>query len=153
MALEINIVSARSLSEVDPTPKAKLYVVVSLTGATQNEQKAQTHVDRDGGVNPTWNFPVKFAVDVDGLDYFKTRIVFGVKYWEDGKGDQRDLGEVHVSVAELLQFGGDRNSRGYVAVSYPVRIPSGERVGVLNFEYKFGGSPMSDTPTACYDTR
>ncbi|XP_023514436.1 protein SRC2-like [Cucurbita pepo subsp. pepo] len=152
MCLDINIVSARGLTGVDPASKPKLYVVVSFFGAAVNQQRARTNVDKDGGGNPTWNFAVKFAVDVEAVKQgIEGSLVFALKY-EDGRGD-RDLGEVHVSVAELLQSAGDEKSMRYVAVSYPVRKPSGETVGVLNFEYKFGGSPASDTPAAGFPTR
>lgn len=78
-------------------------------------------------------------------------VLFALKC-EDGKGN-KDLGEVHVSVAELLQSAEDGNFMGsYVAVSYPVREPSGETVALLNFHYKFGGSPMSDSPAAGFTT-
>lgn len=156
MTLDINVVSATGLTEFHSNnSKTKLYVIVSLTDAVNYEQKAQTHVDNDGGGNPTWNFPMIFAVDVDEIlkQDLKTRLVFAIKC-EDGKGG-RDLGEVHVSVAELLQsVVGDGSSMRYVAVSYPVKKPLGKTTaGVLNFEYRFGGSPTSDTPAAGYATK
>ncbi|XP_038875073.1 protein SRC2-like [Benincasa hispida] len=151
MALEIIVASARRLTRIDPTPNTKIYVVVSITGDAVKEQiSAKTDVDRHGGGNPTWNFPVKF--DVEGLKQdLKARIVFALKC-EDEKG-HKDLGEVHVSVAELLKSAEDGNSMGsYAAVSYPVRDPSGESVALLNFQYKFGGSPMNDAPAAGFAT-
>lgn len=75
MALEIIIASATCLTTIGHTPNMKIYVVVSITGATVNQQiKAQTDVDRHGGRNPTWNFPVKFDAD-DLKQDVKARLV------------------------------------------------------------------------------
>ncbi|XP_022138613.1 protein SRC2-like [Momordica charantia] len=154
ITLEINVVSARGLTEADPTVKMNIYAVVSITGADQ--EAIHTNVDKEGGGNPTWNFPVKLAVDGSKRDYFNITHLDFVLKCEDGKGD-RDVGEVHVSIAELILMSaaGAGNSMGYVVVSYPVIRPSGQTEGVLNFEYKFGASlsPTIHTPDTDYAAR
>ncbi|KAK3184911.1 hypothetical protein Dsin_032197 [Dipteronia sinensis] len=61
-ALDVNVISAKDLKDVNLITKMDVYAVVSISGDSQ-KQKFKTPVKHDGGSNPTWNFPVKFNVD------------------------------------------------------------------------------------------
>lgn len=57
--LELNMTSAKELRDAN-SKKMAVYAIVSLSG----KQKIRTFVDRNGGSKPTWNFPVKFTLEV-----------------------------------------------------------------------------------------
>jgi hypothetical protein len=131
--LEINVISAKDLKDVNLFSKMAVYVAVSLSGDSKNKQKAKTNVDRDGGTSPSWNFPMKFTVDESAVKQNQLILVFTLRC-DRSLGD-KDVGEVHVPVKELLNSTGDGNSMQFV--SYQVRKPSGKAQGALNFSYKF----------------
>ncbi|KAB1214012.1 hypothetical protein CJ030_MR5G017275 [Morella rubra] len=61
--LEVNVLSATDLKDLNHFSKMGVYVVVSLSGDSQHEQKAKTNVDQHGGTSPSWNFPMKFTIN------------------------------------------------------------------------------------------
>lgn len=84
--LDINVVSAEG---INITSKKKLYVVVSIFDYGQREQTAKTNIDREGGGNPSWNFPIKFDINIsaakqDNNSYIrftlKRKTISGDKY-------------------------------------------------------------------------
>ncbi|XP_061370563.1 protein SRC2-like [Gastrolobium bilobum] len=133
--LELNIISAKDLKDVNLFSKMDAYAVVYLSGDTLHPQSATTHVHKDGGTNPTWNFTVKFSVN-ESLVH-QNRLSLEVKLMSDRTlaGDTV-IGTVHVPLKELLDNPGDGNS--FRQVSYQVRKPSGKTQGSFNFSYKFG---------------
>jgi hypothetical protein len=135
--LEINVISARDLKDVNYISKMDVYAVVSISGVDskqQPKQKTKTPVDRDGGKNPTWNFPIKFTIPETSLAENHLSLVFKLKC-ERALGD-KDIGEVNVPIKELLDSAGDGKSMKFV--SYQVRKPSGKPKGEINFSFKFG---------------
>lgn len=141
--VEINVISARDLKNVNLFSKIQVYVVVSLSGDTKEKQEAKTSVDREGGTCPSWNFPMKFAIDESAAESNRLTLVFKLCC-----GGAKHLGEVHVPVKELLNCVGDGKSMQFV--SYQVTKPSGKPQGVLNFSYKFSekvayGAPMAES--------
>ncbi|KAG4908840.1 hypothetical protein JHK87_054956 [Glycine soja] len=69
--LELNMTSAKELRDAN-SKKMAVYAIVSLSG----KQKIRTFVDRNGGSKPTWNFPVKFTLEVVMLLQFIFLLVF-----------------------------------------------------------------------------
>ncbi|CAK7333155.1 unnamed protein product [Dovyalis caffra] len=135
--LEINVISARDLKDVNYISKMDVYAVVSISGndsKQQPKQKAKTPIDRAGGKNPTWNFPKKFTIPEIPLAENRLNLVFKLKC-ERALGD-KDIGEVNVPIKELLDSAGDGKSMKFV--SYQVRKPSGKPKGEISFSYKFG---------------
>ncbi|OIW14279.1 hypothetical protein TanjilG_21419 [Lupinus angustifolius] len=132
--LEINVVSAKDIKNVNLLSKMKVYAVVSISGDPQNPQKTKTHVHRDGGTNPTWNFPVKFTVN-ESLAH-QNRLYLEIKLISDRNlaGDTL-IGTVNIPVKELMDNPGDGS---FCHVSYHVRTQSGKDKGSLNLSYKFG---------------
>ncbi|GMY27715.1 protein SRC2-like [Fagus crenata] len=132
--LELNIASAKDLKDVNLISKMDVYVVVSLTGDSHNhKQKAKTNVSRDGGTNPSWNFPMKFNIEEYAAQ--QNRLTLQFKLRCDRSLGDKDIGEVYVPIKELLNSRGDTKSMQFVA--YQVRTPSGKSKGELNFSYKF----------------
>jgi hypothetical protein len=142
--LEINVISAKDLKDVNLFSKMDVYVAVSLTGDSQNKQKAKTKVDRDGSTSPSWNFPMKFTIGESAAKQNQLTLVFTLRC--DRTLGDKDVGEVHVPVKELLDSAGDGNSMQFV--SYQVRKPSGNPQGVLNISYKFSEKVAYASPKA-----
>ncbi|PWA64764.1 C2 calcium-dependent membrane targeting [Artemisia annua] len=110
-----------------------VYAVVYITGNDPSQdQKQKTPVDKDGDANPTWNCPMKFTVNE--AIALQNRLTLVVKIKTEGMFGDKDVGEVHVPVKELLQ---GYNGKMVQFVSYQVRKPSGKPKGELSFSYKF----------------
>ena len=129
--LEINSISAKDLKDVNLISKMDVYVVVSIDGDSRSKQK--TPVDRDGGTNPSWKFPMKFTVDESAAQ--KNRLTLSFKLRCERVLGDKDIGEVNVPVKELLDPAGESKLAQFV--SYQVRKPSGKPKGELSFSYKF----------------
>lgn len=138
--LEINLTSAKGLKNVNLIDKMDVYAVVTLKGdsSSKQKQKTKTHVDKDCGKNPTWNFPIKFTIDESLAKNNSLNLKIKIKC-EKILGD-KELGQVNVPVKELLDSSPTEAGAGgsMKFVSYQVRKPSGRPEGTLNFSYKFG---------------
>ncbi|OMO98490.1 C2 calcium-dependent membrane targeting [Corchorus olitorius] len=132
--LEINVISAKGLKNVNLIDKMDVYAIISLKGS-KHKQKTKTHVHKDCGKDPTWNFPVKFTIDESLAKSNQLNLKFKIKC-EKILGD-KELGQVNVPVKELLDSPGDGGG-SMKFVSFQVRKPSGKPEGTLNFSYKFG---------------
>ncbi|XP_022749030.1 protein SRC2-like [Durio zibethinus] len=156
--LEINVISATDLKNVNLIDKMDVYAVVSLKGDSwKHRQKMKTPVDKDCGKNPTWNFPVKFTMDESLAKNNEPNLKFRIKC-ERTLGD-KELGQVNIPVKELLDSPGEGSSIKFVR--YQVTNPSGRPEGTLNFSYKIGdkvSKPVKsekskgDQPVAAYPT-
>ncbi|KAI3469401.1 hypothetical protein Pfo_026064 [Paulownia fortunei] len=134
--LEITLQNAKDLNKVNLITKMDVYAVVSIYGGDKNsKQKTKTPVDHDGDANPTWDFPMKFTVDEAGLQMNRLTLDFKL-ICERALGD-KDVGEVHVPIKELLDSHAKAGADGKQFVSYQVRKPSGKPKGQLTFSYQF----------------
>ncbi|XP_065863635.1 protein SRC2 [Euphorbia lathyris] len=133
--LEINLISAKDLNDVNLFSKMDVYVVVSISGGDpqQPNQKTKTPIAHGGGTNPTWNFPAKFTISEPLAQQNRLNLVFQLRC-DRALGD-KDIGEVNVPIMELLDSIGDGKSMQFV--SFQVRKPSGKPKGELNFSFKF----------------
>ncbi|KAI9122913.1 hypothetical protein K1719_005802 [Acacia pycnantha] len=135
LPLELTLISAKDLKDVNLFSKMDVYAVVSISGDAYQNQKSKTPVDRDGGTSPTWNFLMKFNINESLARQNHLTIEIKLKSERSMAGD-KDIGVVHIPVKELLDNTGDGKSAQFV--SYQVRKPSGKPKGSLNFSYKFG---------------
>ncbi|PSR94770.1 hypothetical protein CEY00_Acc25524 [Actinidia chinensis var. chinensis] len=131
--LEITIISAKGLKDVGAFSKMDVYVVATISGDPRTEQK--TPIDKDGGSSPSWNHTMRFTVDEAAAQTNRLNLIFQLRHERNLLGD-KDVGEVHVPIKELLGSTGDDKSDALV--EYPVRQPSGKVKGKLKFSYKFG---------------
>ncbi|XP_020107861.1 protein SRC2-like [Ananas comosus] len=146
--LEVTLISATDLKDVNLFSKMEVYAVVSISGDPRTRQR--TPADRSGGRNPRWNATLRFAVPdpVAGDLRFLLRT-------ERALGD-RDVGEVRVPLKELLGGdGGGDAPRSPRVVSYHVRkIGSGKPRGLLNLSYKLAdriaAPAAADEPVMAY---
>ncbi|RCV28929.1 hypothetical protein SETIT_5G442200v2 [Setaria italica] len=128
--LELTLISAKDLKEVNLLSKMEVYAVVSLSGDPRSRQRIQA--DRTGGRNPTWNATLRFTVPASGAGSLHVLLRA-----ERALGD-RDVGEVHIPLSELLSGAPDGPVPAKF-VAYQVRkISSAKPQGVLNFSYKLG---------------
>lgn len=127
--------SAKDLKKVTLFSRMKAYVAVSIFDRGAHPiQTFRTPVDRDGGSNPAWNFPVKFTVDEAAARQGRLRLVFQIRC--EGVFGDKYVGDVSVSVQELLDS--PAATAGKQVVSYQVIRPSGKVKGQLTFSYQFG---------------
>lgn len=158
--MEIKLVSARDLNNVNLLMKMDVYAVIKLVATDaagkskpKSVQKFTTPVDKEGGSNPIWNFSVKFAVDEAAARANCLTLVFKLRC-QRNLGD-KDIGEVYVPVKELLDSAGEGKGDLMQHLSYQVRKPSGNPQGVLNFGFKFGenfsSGPIKPDPVQSYN--
>ncbi|KAA8545145.1 hypothetical protein F0562_019966 [Nyssa sinensis] len=135
--LDITVISADDLKNVNIFTTMDVYVVVSLSiyNTTVSKTKRKTSVDKDGGSSPRWNHRMKFSVEEAALaQQAEVSLLFQIK--SDRFFGDRYIGQVSVPIRELLDNTTDMNSE-YV-VDYQVLTPSGKVKGTLKFSYKFG---------------
>ncbi|GMH08321.1 hypothetical protein Nepgr_010161 [Nepenthes gracilis] len=144
-ALELNVLSASNLKNVNLFSKMELYVVVYVDGGSAAKHK--TPVDRDGDKVATWNYPINLTINELAAQQNRLTLVFHI-HCRRALGDKL-VGEVRVPVRDLLATStGDGKPQ---SVSYQVRTPSGKPKGVLNFSYKFGDKvTQRDVPVTAY---
>ncbi|XP_010549744.1 PREDICTED: protein SRC2 homolog [Tarenaya hassleriana] len=132
--LDLTIISAEDLKDIQMIGKQDVYAVVSINGDARTKQK--TPVDKDCGTKPKWKHHVKLTVDDTAARENRLTLVFQIIADRPIAGD-KVIGEVSVPVKELL----DQNSKSgdeEKTVTYAVRLPNGKAKGSLKFSFKFG---------------
>ncbi|KAI3821958.1 hypothetical protein L1987_09536 [Smallanthus sonchifolius] len=150
--LNLTLVSAQGLKKTSFMGNMDVYAVASISGTVGKGQKFRTCVHKNGGSDPTWNFPMKFVIDeAAGL---QNRLTLVVKIKAACMFGGWNLGEVHVPVKELLE-GVKDEGKAMQSVSYQVRRPSRKPKGVLSFKYEVGEKVIGKTeePVTAYPAR
>ncbi|XP_024986830.1 protein SRC2-like [Cynara cardunculus var. scolymus] len=144
--LDLTLISAKGLKNATLAGKMDVYAVASISGSFQ---KLRTPVNKGAGPNPTWNFPMKFTVDEAAAMHNCLTLIVKIK--AVGMFVNREQGEVHVSIKELME-GVKSDGRAMQFVSYQVRRPSGKPKGEISFSYKFGEkfSGKAEEPVMAY---
>lgn len=134
--LDITLISATDLKDVNLLSKMDVYAVVSLSGdSSVAKSKQKTPVDKDSGPNPRWNYSMKFTIPDAAAK--QNHLTLKIKLVSDRKFGDKEIGEVKVPVKELLDsYASSETSEKLV--SYNVRLSSGKSKGTLSFSYKFG---------------
>ncbi|KAK9084195.1 hypothetical protein Scep_030666 [Stephania cephalantha] len=129
-----------------------VYVITIIGGDPRTTQR--TAVAKGGGRNPTWNFPMRFTIVGEKphqrrySSNYNNHIMLTFKIRSKRFLGDRDIGEVHVPVEDLLVNAGDPKHINFV--SYEVRRRSGISKGVLNFSYRFGEKVDVNEPVLAY---
>ncbi|PQQ06472.1 hypothetical protein Pyn_06490 [Prunus yedoensis var. nudiflora] len=149
--LEITIVSASDLKDVNMFSKMDVYAAVSVSGDPRNKkQKIKTPVAKDGGTNPKWNnYSIKFTLDEAAL--LHNRLTLNIKLVSERSLGDTKIGKVQIPLKELFDTlgGGDDQKKQIKHVGYSVRTSSGKPRGSINFGYKFGDKftvPVPEPP-------
>ncbi|KAI3508889.1 hypothetical protein L1887_23909 [Cichorium endivia] len=128
--LDITVISASGLKNVNLFMKMGVYVVVSLiTGNSVSKQ--QTHVSK-GNKNPMWSHRIKFLIEESATQ--NSTLIFILRS-RRVLGD-RIIGEVSIPVRELLECEPGSETKEQV-VEYQVRSIRGKARGSLTFSHKF----------------
>ncbi|XP_047065332.1 protein SRC2-like [Lolium rigidum] len=146
--LELTLVSAHSLKDVNLFSRMEVYAIASVFGDPRTRQR--THTDHDGGRHPRWEDKLLFAVPPTAAAasaylhvLLRTERLFGF--------DDRDVGEVFVPLADLLD-GASGSTTAWRCASYQVqKMQFAERRGMLSISYRLGPvmSPVfRDDPAA-----
>jgi hypothetical protein len=134
-SLEITVTSAKGLKNVS---KMGVFVAVKLSGDPKcsDHSEQRTQVARDSGTSPRWvNDVLKFNIDQALAQANRLVITFKIKCEQRGGGD-KDIGEIHVPVKELLDhLGNDKAGQRYV--TYNIKKPDGQPRGDISFTYSF----------------
>ncbi|GLT50458.1 hypothetical protein SLA2020_239440 [Shorea laevis] len=125
--LEITLISAKDLKDVNLVFKMDVYAVVTINGDPQTKQK--TPVDKDCGPNPKWNYTMKFTVEEAAANQNRLNLV--IRLVSDRRLGDKDIGEVLVPIKEFL----DCKEKVF---DYNVRLPNGKVKGTLNLCCKIG---------------
>ncbi|XP_074278960.1 uncharacterized protein LOC141602840 [Silene latifolia] len=131
--LELTLISAKDLKNVNLIGKMDVYVVVHLSDQPKSKQKTPVH--QDGGTHPSWNYTMRFAVDEADAAKPGKFVVFQLKH-EHTFGADKDLGEVMVPVRELFDSVG-KDPTAPQFLTYQVKTSSGKAKGELKFSFKF----------------
>ncbi|KAL5566045.1 hypothetical protein UlMin_029209 [Ulmus minor] len=138
--LDITLISATDLKDVNLLSKMDVYAVVSISGESKSKQK--TPVDKDSGPNPKWNYTIKFTIVESTVQ--QNQLTLKIKIMSDRSLGDRKIGEVHVPIKELFDnLGGEKSEK---RTSYSVRLPNGKHKGTVNFAYKFGEKFTAPAP-------
>ncbi|RWR95306.1 C2 calcium-dependent membrane targeting [Cinnamomum micranthum f. kanehirae] len=138
--LDLTLISAKDLKDVNLFSKMDVYAVATLSNDPRSKQR--TSVDKDGGKSPTWNFPMKFFIPTANPD----GLVLHIQLKSERTLGDRDVGEVHIPIKELLEVSPSDPSTAAKFVSYQVRKPSGKPKGILNISYKIGDKVAPPQP-------
>jgi hypothetical protein len=131
--VDVTLLSARDLREVNLVSKMEVYAVVYLAGDPISRQRVAT--DRTGGRNPAWNATVRVTVPASGSGSGALRVLLRA---ERPLGD-RDVGEVILPLTEILAGAGDEPTEAVLGTYNVRKVGSGKAQGVLNLSYKLGG--------------
>lgn len=147
-SLEITVTSAKGLEKVS---KMDVFVAVKLSGDPKcsDHREQRTQVARDSGSSPRWiNEVMKFTIDQTLAEANRLLITFKIKCEQSGGGGDKDIGEVHVPVKELLDhLGNDKAGQRYV--TYKIKKPNGKPRGDISFTYSFAGPVVVTSGGGC----
>nr|XP_043615934.1 protein SRC2-like [Erigeron canadensis] len=137
--LDITVISASGLKNVNFFMKMGVYVVVSLI-SSNSITKQKTHVS-NCNKNPRWNRRINFAVQESAI---QTSTLLFILYSKRVFGD-RIIGEVLIPVRELLE--NVPTTTGEHTVEYQVCSIRGTSRGTFTFSYKFQERNNNDNNT------
>ncbi|KAF8092212.1 hypothetical protein N665_0422s0041 [Sinapis alba] len=134
-SLEITVTSAKGLEKVS---KMDVFVAAKLSGDPKfsDHPEQRTQVARDSGTSPRWiDGVMKFTIDKTLAEANRLVITFKIKC--EQRGGDKDIGEVHVPVKELLDhLGNDKAGQRYV--TYKIKKTNGKPArGDISFTYSF----------------
>ncbi|XP_060169190.1 protein SRC2-like [Lycium barbarum] len=134
--LDINVISAKNIKNVNTFSKMDVYAEVSISSYSIKSHKQKTFIDKNSGTNPKWNHSMKFTLDESSLTKPGLHLIIRLKS-ERTLGD-KEIGEVSVPIHDLFNKSTSNGSTAERFVQYPVITESGKPKGNLKFSYKFG---------------
>ncbi|PPD90096.1 hypothetical protein GOBAR_DD12981 [Gossypium barbadense] len=132
--LELRVISAKDIKDVNLFTKMDVYVVVSINGDHRTAQKTPVH--KESGSNPNWNCTMKFTIDETAAHQNHHNLVFRLK--SNRVFGDKEIGSVQVPIRELLDQENGNGNVDHQHVSFSVMLANGKTKGVFNFAYRFG---------------
>lgn len=139
--VNITVISADGLKNVNMFSKMDLFVVVSIEGYSQSNKK--TFVDKDCGSHPKWNHRMEIIVDEPYLTKPGLSLLFQIKA-DSTIGRNKEVGSVRIPLDDLYS----NNPSGDKVAEYQVRTSSGKPKGSLKISYSFGEKFTQQRPEA-----
>ncbi|XP_043700404.1 uncharacterized protein LOC122651146 [Telopea speciosissima] len=127
--IEVLIISAQDLKNVKHVTKMRTYAVVYV----ERDMETRTHVDEQGGVNPTWNEVVKVKFH-KGLAENDVKTALNVDIYAHGHIREKPVGSARVLLCDVLK-GGDASEPAdnpIQCMTIQIWRPSGRPQGLLN---------------------
>jgi len=143
--LEVEIESAQGLPYVNHFTDMKSYAVVYIWDIKKNlrSNKVPSSVYTADGSNPTWNFKVRFHIDLAIAKQNHYALVVKLKSRRRTHGlPDKYIGEVRVLITELLEGSGNA-AEDKIRVKKNVQTSPEKFQGELAFSYIFG-KPIAD---------
>ncbi|XP_059311206.1 protein SRC2-like [Lycium ferocissimum] len=134
--LDVMVISATGIKNVNYFFTMDVYVEVSIFGYAKNTKR--TFIDKKGGTNPKWNYPMKFTLDEPSLTKPGLSLCFRLR--SDRFFGDKDIGIVSIPINDIFgQSASGPDGSAEKVVEYQVFTPvSGKPRGTLRFSYKFG---------------
>ena len=156
-ALEVTLLSAKDLKNVNLITRMEVYAVATISGDPITRQC--TPPDPHGGRNPTWNATLRFSVPATAEEA-RGGCLHILLRAERMFGGDRDVGEVIVPLEEILTGGGFGATSSPRFASYQVcKVHRSETRGLLYLTYRLGpvvppspphGKPADGWPVVGY---
>ena len=151
--LEVEIESAQGLPYVNHITKMKPYAVVYIWDIKNNlrSKKELSSVYTAGGSNPTWNFKVRFHIDLTKAKENHYALVVKLKSYRKTHGfKDKYIGEVRVLIITELLDGSGHAAEEKIRLSKDVQTSHDKKfqgeLASLAFSYNFG-NPIADDLT------
>ncbi|RZC44333.1 hypothetical protein C5167_037280 [Papaver somniferum] len=138
--LEVTIISARDIKDVNLFTEMDVYVLASIGGDPSTQKKTPVHYC--GGKNPCWDFTTSFSLDESLAKHNRLVLILQLKS-KKRIGADRHVGVVHVPVKDLL------DNPGTKFVSYQVRIKNAAHVPESSPAYRMGEPVMAYPAVVC----
>lgn len=134
-SLEITLLSAHDIKDVNNYSTMNVYAFVSVSGgAKKKKQKLRTGVSVCGGTNSKWNHNSSLKFSLDDAALIQNRLTIKIELVSARAFFHTKIGEALISVNELVQNCGQDNKH----VTCPL-----SRQGTLSFGYRFGPQPQA----------
>lgn len=135
--LDITVVSADAIKNVNTFSKMDVFVVVSVI-IGYHKIKNTTPVHKNAGTSPRWNHQIRFVVDEATVNNPGAAFLHFQLTSERTFGN-KDIGAVRIPVDELFsQWSKDSQGGDERIMEYQVITRSEKKKGTLKFSYKFG---------------
>ncbi|XP_047965758.1 uncharacterized protein LOC125210233 [Salvia hispanica] len=133
----LTVVSAENLDDIRNLGRMKVYAEVSLNAEKHTTKK--TNVDSLGGVNPSWNFPVKYMICESAFTGAQKPLTVAVKLYCARTRGRKFLGQVEISAQSLFNsWAGGVVEHGFVV--------AGARDARLNISFNFEEPCLFEEP-------
>ncbi|KAL3504104.1 hypothetical protein ACH5RR_033945 [Cinchona calisaya] len=136
----ITLISANDLPVVKGSGKMKVYAKISIAGKRKSEKRTPT--DKDGEINPRWNFTLWYKVAEALIQ--KEDVKIAIKLYADNNPRDKYVGELNLTLKNLFDNGLAAEKVSY-AIEHKRDVSFSK--GTLKISYSFGEKIIVKNPT------